>query len=45
MDNTAEHVRVPRQTSAIYSRELIEVIFTQPYCRIGNVVDAELAER
>ncbi|HIE70131.1 MAG TPA: hypothetical protein EYP98_08100 [Planctomycetes bacterium] len=29
----------------IYSRELIEVIFTQPYSRIANVVDANLAVR
>jgi len=29
----------------IYSRELVDVLFTQPYCRIGNVVDAEIAER
>lgn len=29
----------------IYSRELAELIFSQPYCRIGNVVDAGLAKR
>jgi len=29
----------------IYSRELIEVIFAQPYSRIANVVDANLAVR
>lgn len=29
----------------IYSHELIDVIFTQTYCRIGDVVDAELANR
>lgn len=30
---------------AIYSRELVDLIFTQPYCRIANVVDAGLAKR
>lgn len=29
----------------IYSRELIEVIFTQPYSRIGDVVEARLGNR
>ena len=30
---------------SIYSRELIDLIFTQPYCRIVNVVDMGLAQR
>jgi len=30
---------------SIYSRELVDLIFTQPYCRIGNVVEAGLAQR
>lgn len=29
----------------IYSRELIDVLFEQPYCRIANVVDAGIAKR
>lgn len=29
----------------IYSRELIDVVFEQPYCRISNLVDAEIAGR
>lgn len=29
----------------IYSRELVEVIHAQPYCRIANLVDAGLAKR
>ncbi len=33
--------RVPK----IYSRELAEIIFVQPYCRIGNLVDAGIAKR
>jgi Fic family protein len=29
----------------IYSRELVDVVFEQPYCRILNVVEAEIAGR
>jgi Fic family protein len=29
----------------LYSRELIEVVFTQPYCRIGNLVEAGIGNR
>lgn len=29
----------------IYSRELVEAVFTQAYCRIGNLVDAGVAKR
>jgi Fic family protein len=29
----------------IYSHELVELIFEQPYCRIADVVKANLAER
>ena len=43
MDKTVAHVGTSRPK--IYSRELIEVIFTQPYCRIGDVVNAGLANR
>lgn len=41
--HTAEWVRerLPR----IYSRELVDVLFEQPYCRIANVVDAGIVER
>lgn len=38
MQGTADQVR--QKAPAVYSRELIELIFVQPYCRIGNVVDA-----
>jgi len=35
-----------RQTlPKIYSRELVDVIFEQPYCRIANIVEAEIAGR
>ena len=30
---------------SIYSRELVELVFVQPYCRIHNVVDAGIARR
>ncbi len=43
MDTTVDHVST--SMPKIYSRELIEVIFTQPYCRIGDVVNAGLANR
>jgi len=29
----------------LYSRELVEVIFEQPYCRISNLTDAKIAQR
>ena len=40
---TAEHVRA--KLPKIYSRELVDVIFEQPYCRIANVVEAGIAGR
>ena len=42
-DHTAEHVR--EQLPKIYSRELVDTIFQQPYCRISNLVDADIAKR
>lgn len=38
-----EYIRT--HAAKIYSRELVEIIFTQPYCRIQNVVDARIAQR
>lgn len=29
----------------IYTRELVDLLFMQPYCRISNVVDAGIAKR
>lgn len=29
----------------IYSRELVDIIFTQPYCRIQNLVESQIAKR
>lgn len=43
LNSTAETVR--REAPKIYSRELAELIFVQPYCRIGNLVDAGIAQR
>ena len=37
------HVR--EQAPPLYSRELVELVFEQPYSRIGNVVDAGIAKR
>ena len=36
---------VHKRASGVYSRELVELVFVQPYCRIGNVVDAGIAQR
>ena len=43
MEHTAQYT----QTSLpkIYTWELVEVLFKQPYCRIGNLVDAGVAKR
>ena len=43
MDATAARLR--REAPTLYSRELVEAIFAQPYCRIGNLIDAEVASR
>lgn len=36
---------IREQLPRIYSHELIEIIFQQPYCRIGNLVDRGIAQR
>jgi Fic family protein len=43
MAHTTEHVRA--QVPKIYSRELVELVFVQPYCRIQNIVGAGLGHR
>jgi Fic family protein len=40
---TVSHVK--RAAPKIYSRELIDLIFDLPYCRIQNVVDKDIAGR
>lgn len=41
--DTADYVR--HALPKVYSRELVDVIFEQPYCRISNVVEAGIAGR
>ena len=43
IDHTAEAVK--RKLPKIYSRELIDALFVQPYCRIESIVDAGVAKR
>lgn len=43
MEHTAEHVK--KTLPSIYSHELVEITFTQPYCRITNLVDENIAKR
>jgi Fic family protein len=43
LDETAEKIK--RDAPRIYSRELADVIFVQPYSRIGNLVHAGIAQR
>lgn len=43
LEETAERMR--RDASTIYSRELAELVFVRPYCRIAHVVEAGLAKR
>jgi Fic family protein len=42
-EHTVEHVR--KHAPRIYTRELVEVIFEQPYCRIQNLTDRSIAGR
>ncbi|AHG65497.1 protein adenylyltransferase Fic [Advenella mimigardefordensis] len=43
MDHIRDELR--RALPKIYSYELVDVIFTQPYCRIANLVDLGIAQR
>ncbi len=43
MEHTAEYVQ--HKLPKIYTWELVELLFKQPYCRIGNLVDAGIAKR
>lgn len=42
-EHTGAYVR--DRLPKIYTRELVEVIFEQPYCRIGNLVECKIAQR
>jgi Fic family protein len=43
IDNTSEHVK--QKLPKIYSYELVQLIFEQPYCRIHNLVDRGICKR
>ena len=43
LQRATAHVR--EHAPSLYSRELVELVFEQPYSRIGNVVDAGIAKR
>ena len=45
--NLAEHttIYIREKQPKIYSRELVDVIFEQPHCRIANLVDKKIAQR
>lgn len=43
MQHTAQFVQ--KCLPKIYSWEFVELLFKQPYCRIGNLVDAGIAKR
>ncbi len=43
IEHTSDHVRA--NASGIYSHELIQTIFAQPYCRISHLIDQGIAKR
>ncbi|MBA3979871.1 MAG: addiction module protein [Alcanivorax sp.] len=43
MVQTEQHVR--DKLPKVYSHDLLQVIFEQPYCRIGNLVEKQIAKR
>lgn len=43
VEHTVDYIR--RREPSIYSRELVDQVFIQPYCRIGNLVDAGIGHR
>lgn len=43
LEETARHVKAA--APGIYTHELVELLFEQPYCRIANIVGAGLAQR
>lgn len=43
MESTRERLR--HEVPKTYSHELVDLIFTQPYCRISNLVDRGVAQR
>ncbi|MFC1675430.1 protein adenylyltransferase Fic [Planctomycetota bacterium] len=43
LTHTCDYVR--QEEAKIYSRELVDIIFEQPYCRIANLVETGIAKR
>lgn len=43
LEHTVQHVQ--QRASNLYTRELVEQLFVQPYCRIANLVDSGIAKR
>ena len=43
MDHTTEFIKT--KLPKIYSHEIVQIIFEQPYCRISNFVDSNIAKR
>jgi len=43
MENTTNFIKT--QLPKIYSHELVQIIFEQPYCRISNLVERDVAKR
>ena len=43
IEDTSEFIRA--KLPKIYSHELVKVIFEQPYCRIGNLVENNISKR
>lgn len=43
LEHTCDYVKYKKPK--IYSRELVDIIFKRPYCRIANLVEAKVAKR
>ena len=43
LDNTIE--RIKKELPSMYSKDLVETIFEQPYCRVASIVNKGLYER
>ena len=43
IDRTSEYIKT--NLPKIYSHELVQIIFEQPYCRISNLVESNIAKR
>lgn len=43
MENTSEYIK--GEAPKIYSHELVQIIFEQPYCRIQHLIDSGVAKR